>query len=93
MTEEVPAARRLKGSVRLVTLHLWRIAHSTDLELGFKTARDMHMFSEENEAFVRRCFALNEQIERGEEPDEPITMEMVHELQMNAIRLNSADPA
>lgn len=90
---EVPVERRFKGSVRLVTLHLWRIVKSTDLEEGFAAARRMGMFSAENEAFVRRCFALNDQMEAGQEPSEPITAEMVHELQMCAIRLNSADPA
>ena len=46
-----------------------------------------------NEDFIRRCFALDAQLEAGEEPDEPITAEMVQELQMCVLRLNSADPA
>lgn len=90
---EVPVERRFIGSVRLVTLHLWRIAKSTDLELGFKAAHDLRMFNDENEAFVRRCLALDQQLESGEELSEPITDELVHELQMCVLRLNSADPA
>ena len=51
------------------------------------------MFDAENEAFVRRCFALDAELEAGEELTEPLTMELVDELQACAIRLNSADPA
>ena len=90
---EVPVERRFRGSVRLVTLHLWRVAKSTDLERCFKEARDLRMITQENEDFIRRCFALDAQLEAGEEPDEPITAEMVQELQMCVLRLNSADPA
>lgn len=90
---EVPVDRKFRGSVRLATLHLWRVAKSTDLELCFKEARALRMISAEHEAFIRRCFALDAQLEAGEEPDEPITEELVHELQMCVLRLNSADPA
>ena len=90
---EVPVDRKFRGSVRLATLHLWRVAKSTDLELCFKEARALHMINAEHEAFIRRCFALDAQLEAGEEPDEPITEELVHELQMCVLRLNSADPA
>lgn len=90
---EVPVEKRFRGSVRLVTLHLWRIAKSTDVEEGFKTARDLKMFNAENESFVRACFELDKQLEAGGEPSRPITIDMVNELQACAIRLNSADPA
>ena len=90
---EVPVERRFRGSVRLATLHLWRVAKSTDLERCFKEARDLRMINQENEDFIRRCFALDAQLEAGEEPDEPITAEMVQDLQMCVLRLNSADPA
>lgn len=90
---DVPVEKRFRGSVRLVTLHLWRIAKSTDVEEGFEAARDLKMFSPENEAFVRRCFGLDEELEAAREPSEPITLDMVNELQACAIRLNSADPA
>lgn len=90
---EVPVDRKFRGSVRLATLHLWRVAKSTDLELCFKEARALCMINAEHEAFIRRCFALDAQLEAGEEPDEPITEELVHELQMCVLRLNSADPA
>ncbi len=90
---EVPVDRKFRGSVRLATLHLWRVAKSTDLELCFKEARALRMINAEHEAFIRRCFALDAQLEAGEEPDEPITEELVHELQMCVLRLNSADPA
>ena len=90
---EVPVDRKFRGSVRLATLHLWRVAKSTDLELCFKEARALRMINAEHEAFIRRCFALDAQLEAGEEPDEPITEELVHELQMCVLRLNSTDPA
>ena len=77
----------------MVTLHLWRIAKSTDIEEGFKAARDLKMFNKENESFVRSCFELDKQLEAGAEPSQPITIDMVNELQACAIRLNSADPA
>ncbi|RDB63777.1 hypothetical protein C1878_02975 [Gordonibacter sp. 28C] len=90
---EVSVERRFRGSVRLVTLHLWRVAKSTDVEDGFRAAREQGMFNAGNEAFVRRCFALDERLEAGEPPDEPVTRELVDELQLCAIRLNTADPA
>lgn len=90
---EVPVEKRFRGSVRLVTLLLWRVAKSTDLEDGFAAARELRMLDAGNEAFVRRCLAIDAQLERGEEPPEPITAELVGELQACALRLNSADPA
>ncbi len=79
--------------MRLVTLHLWRVAKSTDVEDGFAQARVLGMIDEENERFMRACLALDAQLEAGEELPEPLTMQMVDELQACAIRLNSADPA
>lgn len=90
---EVSIERRFRGSVRLVTLHLWRVAKSTDIEEGFAEAHALGMIDAGNEAFMRRCFDLAQQLEAGETPSEPITLEMVDELQACAIRLNSADPA
>lgn len=90
---EVSVDRRFRGSVRLVTLHLWRVAKSTDVEEGFAEARSLGMIDAGNEGFIRRCFALADRLEAGEELFEPITSEMVDELQACATRLNSADPA
>ena len=77
---EVPVDKRFRGSIRLVTLLLWRIAKSTNVEDGFRAARELKMFDAENEAFTRRCFALDAQLEAGEELAEPLTMELVDEL-------------
>lgn len=94
MAGEAPSLeRRFRGSVRLVTLHLWRVAKSTDIEEGFAAARKLGMFDAGNEAFVRRCFTLDAQLEAGQPPAEPITLVLVDELQCCAIRLNAADPA
>jgi hypothetical protein len=85
--------RRFRGSIRLVTLHLWRVAKSTDSEDGFKAARELGMLDAENEAFVRACFALGDCLDAGQVLDNPVTKDMIDELQMCAIRLNAADPA
>lgn len=90
---EIPVERRFRGSVRLVTLHLWRVAKSTDLEKGFKVARRLGMLSQQNEDFIRACFLIDAQIDQGMACDEAVDMRMVDELQKCAIRLNTADPA
>lgn len=90
---EVPVERRFHGSVNLVILHLRRVAHSNEIDAGLSAARDFRMFNDENEAFVRRMLALDAKLQAGEELDEPITDELVKELQACALRLNSADPA
>lgn len=90
---EVPVEKRFRGSVRLVTLLLWRIGESTDVEKGFAEARGKGMLSEGHERFLRECFEVDARIERGEEPGCDITLDLVDELQACALRLNSADPA
>ncbi len=90
---DVPVERRFLGTVRLVTLHLWRVAHSTDLDEGFAAARAMGMISDEHEQFMRTCLAASDDMEAGRETPIPITTDVVNELQQCALRLNSADPA
>lgn len=90
---DVSTERRFSGSVRLVTLHLWRIAQSTDVDEGLRCARDLGMFDAESERFVRACLAADRRLAEGGDPGVPITDETVGELQRCAIRLNSADPA
>lgn len=90
---EVSVEKRFRGSARLVTLLLWRIGESTDIEVGFAEAHDKLMINDEHEAFIRECFAIDARLEKGEDPGLPITIEMVDELQACALRLNSADPA
>lgn len=89
----VPPERRFAGTVRLVTLHLWRVAKSTDVEDGFRAAAELGMLTPENEAHIRKCLRISEQLEAGEPPESPVTAELVDELQACALRLNSADPA
>ncbi len=89
----VTIEQRFHGTVALATLHLRRIAHSNDIEAGFAAARDLKMLDSEHEQFVRTCFALDERIQAGEAPEEPITLDLVNELQACVLRLNSADPA
>lgn len=90
---EVSLERRFHGTIVLVVLHLRRVAHSNDVEEGFAAARELRMIAPEHERFIRDCFSLDAQIQAGEQPDAPITLEMVNELQACALRLNSADPA
>ena len=89
----VPVERRFHGSVNLVILHLRRVAQSNDIDEGLRAARLFKMFNEENEAFVRRMFALDAKLQEKEDLPEPITEALVKELQACALRLNSADPA
>ncbi len=89
----VSTERRFAGTVRLVTLHLWRVAQSTDVEDGFRAARGLGMLSAENEEFVRTCFRVAQQLEAGEQPERAVTPQLVDELQACALRLNAADPA
>lgn len=90
---EVSVEKKFRGSVRLVTLHLWRVAKSTNLDECFAETRKLGMINEENEAFIRKCLDANERMENGEAPSISITQDTVAELQACALRLNSADPA
>lgn len=84
---------RFHGTCNLVILHLRRAAKSNDLEAGFDAARSMRMLNPDNEVFVRRCLALDEAIQSGGSPEEPINDELIRELQACILRLNTADPA
>ncbi len=90
---EVPVEKRFRGSVRLVTLLLWRIGESTDVQKGFAEALDKKMISPDHVDFITKCMAMDAALEAGEELDEPLSMALVDELQACALRLNSADPA
>lgn len=90
---EVSLEYQFHGTVVLVILHLRRVAQSNDLEAGFAMARELKMIAPEHERFIRACFALDDRLQAGEQPNEPITRELIQELQACALRLNSADPA
>ena len=90
---EVSVEKRFRGSVRLVTLLLWRMGESTDVSVGFAEALGKGMITDDHVSFIRKCMDLDERMDRGEELGEPITIELVDELQACALRLNSADPA
>ena len=90
---EVSIEQRFHGTVILTILHLRRLAKSNDIEAGFEIGNNLRMIGPEHEAFMRKCLALDDQLQAGEEPSEPITMELVNELQACVLRINSADPA
>lgn len=60
-----PLERRFIGATRLVTLHLWRVAKSTDLDEGFACARSLGMIDEANETFIRECFEMAAALEES----------------------------
>ncbi len=88
-----PMERRFLGTVRLATLHLWRVAKSTDLEECFAKAASLGMLGPHDEEFARECLAIGEQLERGDGPTIEVTQAMVDKLQGCVLKLNSADPA
>lgn len=90
---EVSIEQRFHGTVALAILHLRRVARSNDIEAGFAAARDLKMIAPEHEQFIRDCLDLDKRIQSGEEPDQPVTLDLVNELQACVLRLNSADPA
>ena len=90
---EVTLEQRFHGTVALVVLHLRRLAKSNDVDEGFAAGRALKMIGPEHESFMRACLALDDQMQAGAAPDEPITPEMVKELQACVLRINSADPA
>lgn len=116
ISSATPLQRRFIGATRLVTLHLWRVAKSTDLDEGFACARQLGMIDSSNEEFIRRCLAMADSLEKGASgagdcggapssaadsqvnascacATSGITPELIDELQVCVLRLNSADPA
>lgn len=89
----VTIEQQFHGTVVLAILHLRRAAKSNDLDAGFAAAYELRMITPEHERFIRTCLALDDEIQAGGEPSEPITPELVRELQSCVLRLNSADPA
>ena len=89
VTEE----QRFHGTVALLILHLRRLAKSNDIEAGFAAARELRMIGPEHEQFMRSCLALDDQLQKGIEPDRLITEDLSAELQACVLRINSADPA
>ena len=89
----VTIEQRFHGTVVLAILHLRRAAQSNDVEAGFAAARELKMIQPEHEQFIRDCMALDDQLQAGEDPSQPITLDLVNELQACVLRLNSADPA
>lgn len=84
---------KFHGTCVLTILHLRRAAKSNDLEVGFTTAREMHMLGPDHESFVRDCLQLDEELQAGAIPHQPITEDLIRELQACVLRLNTADPA
>lgn len=89
----VTEKQRFHGTVVLTILHLRRLAKSNDIEEGFAAARDLHMIEPSHEEFMRRCLALDEQIQADGDDGEYDLPELSRELQACVLRINSADPA
>ncbi len=90
---EVSAVQRFQGSVRLVTLHLWRVGQTTDLDLCLQAARDRAMIDAQQEAFIRECIEAERLLEEGGEFRDDMDSEVIARLQRCALALNTADPA
>lgn len=97
---EVSAEQRFRGAVRLVTLHLWRVAKTTDLDACFAEARQRGMIDGAQEAFIRECIQASELLENGGgfrmgegDGEEERLQEAIAGLQRCALALNTADPA
>ena len=90
---EISIETRFHGTVALSILHLRRLAKSNDIEAGLAAGRDFLMIGPEHEAFMRKCLMLDEELQSGKTPSEPITMDLINELQACVLRINSADPA
>lgn len=90
---EVTIQDRFHGTCNLVILHLRRAAKSNDLEEGFAVARNMRMLGPRHEAFVRSCLEMDARMQEGLQPAQPVTDDLIRELQACVLRLNTADPA
>lgn len=62
---EVSLERQFIGQARLVRLLLWRVGDSTDIDECLRVALESGMLAPDDEAFLRRCLAHEEQ-QRGE---------------------------
>lgn len=100
----VSAEQRFRGAVQLVTLHLWRVAKTTDLDACFAEARRRGMIDGDREAFIRECIRGAELLEGGGEfrlgdgdgdgdGEGERLQRAIAELQRCALALNTADPA
>lgn len=96
--QDAAMIRRFKGAVQLVTLHLWRVGKTTDVDICIEKAKELGMIGDDDEAFITECISLNDTLstsdeEIASEASKRINNDLIHEVQMCAIRLNSADPA
>ena len=95
----VPIERQFAGQARLVRLLLWRVGDSTDIDACLAEARASNMIDEDDEAFLRKCMAIEEAVRDDGEADAapdsdfPITQETVARLRRCADKLNRADAA
>ena len=95
----VPIERQFAGQARLVRLLLWRVGDSTDIDACLAEARASNMIDEDDEAFLRKCMAVEETVRDGDEADAapdfdfPITQETIVRLRRCADKLNRADAA
>ncbi|MCI9628698.1 MAG: hypothetical protein HFJ64_05705 [Eggerthellaceae bacterium] len=96
--QDAAMIRRFKGAVQLVTLHLWRVGKTTDVDICIEKAKELGMIGDDDETFITECISLNDTLstsdkETASEASKRIDNDLIHEVQMCAIRLNSADPA
>ena len=87
-------ARQFHGTCALVRVQLMRAAENSDVEACFPVVRSRELITEDDECFIRACFALDDALQRGDEPNNLLTKETIARLHMIvASRLNVADSA
>ena len=50
--QDAAMIRRFKGAVQLVTLHLWRVGKTTDVDICIEKAKELGMIGDDDEAFI-----------------------------------------
>lgn len=86
--------RQFHGTCALMRVQLMRAAENSDVEACFPLVRARGLITEDDERFIRACFALDESVQLGGEPGELLSKDSIARLHMIvASRLNVADSA
>lgn len=85
--------RKFHATVYMVEFQACRGAHCSDVEEGLADALRLGKIKPEHEQIYKRCKAIDDAMQAGQEPPEPVTAELCDQLQMCVMRLNSAEPA
>ncbi len=94
---DIPLHRQFAGQARLVRLLLWRIGDTTDIETCLDMAKNAHMITDDDKAFIRECLAREEEHRNlsgvNETAGIPVDEETILRLRRCVNKLNQADSA